>query len=98
MYIDTKFSDREVTSALELSTEQCELKPQIDSLVGKEFGHTLHSSTTDVSIRNAYSSMVLHLQDLGSQDTQAGHDPSKFSLKYINDLNITTKTSLPPLN
>ena len=34
---------------------------------------------------------------MGSQDTQVGHDPSKFSSKYINDLNITTKSSLPPL-
>ena len=42
--------------------------------------------------------MALHLQDLGSQDTQAGHDPSKFSSKYINNLNKTTKISLPPLN
>ena len=58
--------DREVTSAIELSMEQCEVKPQIGSLVGKEFGHVLHSNTIDVSIRNAYSSMALHLQDLGS--------------------------------
>ena len=35
MYIDTKFSDREVTSAIELSMEQCEVKPQIGSKVGK---------------------------------------------------------------
>ena len=41
--------------------------------------------------------MPLHLQDLGSQDTQVGHDPSKFLSKYINDLNRTTKSSLPPL-
>ena len=41
--------------------------------------------------------MPLHLQDLGSQDTQAGHDPSNFLSKYINDINITTKSSLPPL-
>ena len=74
------------------------MKPQIGSLVGKESGHALHSSTTNVSIRNAYSSMVLHLQDLGSQDTLAGHDPSKFSSKYVNDLNRTSKSSLPALN
>ena len=61
MYTDTKFSDREVTSAIELSTEQCEVKPQIGSLEGKEFGHTLHSNTTYVSIRNSNSLMALHL-------------------------------------
>ena len=66
MYTDTKFSDREVTSAIELSTEQCEVNRQIGSLVGKEFGHTLHSNIIDVSIINSYSSMALHLQDLGS--------------------------------
>ena len=98
MYIDTKFSDREVTSAIELSMEQCEVKPQIGSLVGKESGHALNSSTTDISIRNAYSSMALHLEDLASQDTQVGHDPSKFSSKYINDLKRATKISFPPLN
>ena len=98
MYIDTKFSNREVTSAIELSMEQCEVKPQIGSLVGKESGRALHSNTTVVSIRNAYSSMALHLQDLGSHDTQAGYDPSKFSSKYINHLNKTTKSSFPPLN
>ena len=97
MYTDTKFSNREVTSAIDLSKEQCEVKPQIFSLVGKEYGHTLHSSTTYVSIINAYSSMVLHLQDLGSQDTQVGHDPSIFLSKYINDFNRTTKISFPPL-
>ena len=69
------------------------MKPQIGSLVGKESGHALHSSTTNVSIRNAYSSMALHLQDLGIQDTQVDHDPSKFSSKYINDLN-RTKTKI----
>ena len=61
MYIDTKILDREITSAIELSMEQCEVKPQIGSLAGKESSHTLHSSTIDVSIRNAYSSMALHL-------------------------------------
>ncbi|WP_156113320.1 hypothetical protein [[Clostridium] innocuum] len=65
MYTDTKNLDREVTSVVELSTEQCEMKPQIGSLAGKEFGHALHSSTTNISIRNAYSSMALHLRDLG---------------------------------
>ena len=58
--------DREVISAIELSIEKCEVKPQIGSLVGKDYGHALHSNTIDVSIRNAYSSMALHLQDLGS--------------------------------
>ena len=38
---------------------------QIGSLVGKEFGHALHSSTTNISIRNDYPSMALHLRDLG---------------------------------
>ena len=52
MYIDTKILDREVTSAIELSTKQCEVKPQIGSLVGKESGYALHSSTTYVPIRN----------------------------------------------
>ena len=61
MYTDTKISDREVTSAMELSTEQCEVKPQIGSLVGKEYGYALHSSTTYVPIRNVYSSIPLHL-------------------------------------
>ena len=61
MYTNTKFLDREVTSVIELSMEQCEVKPQIGSLVGKEYGHTLHSNTIDVSIKNAYSSMELHL-------------------------------------
>ena len=51
-YTETNFLDRQVTSAIELSTEQCEVKPQIGSLVGKESGHALHSSTKDVSIRN----------------------------------------------
>ena len=60
MYIDTKKLDREVTSVIELSMEQCEVKPQIGSLVGKESSHALHSNTTDVSIRNAYSLMALH--------------------------------------
>ena len=78
--------------------EQCEVKPQIGSLVGKEYGHALHSNTTYTSIRNIYSSMALHLHVLGSQDTQVGHDLSKFSSKYINDLNRTTISSLPPLN
>ena len=32
MYTDTKILDREVTSAIELSTEKCEVKPQIGSL------------------------------------------------------------------
>ena len=40
MHTYTKILDREVTSAIELSTEQCEVKPQIGSLVGKESGHT----------------------------------------------------------
>ena len=35
MYTDTKNLDREVTSAIELSMEQFEVKPQIGSLVGK---------------------------------------------------------------
>ena len=96
MYTNTKILDRKVTSAIELSMDQCEVKPRIGSLVGKESCHKLHSSTKDVSIRNAYSLMALHLHDLESQDTQAGHDPSKFSSKYINDLNKKTKSSLPP--
>ena len=50
MYTNTKILDREVTSVIELSIDQCEVKPQIGLLVGKESGHTLHSSTTDVSI------------------------------------------------
>ena len=66
MYTDTKISDKEVTSAIELSIEQCEVKPHIGSLVGKESGYALHSSTIYVPIRNVYSSMPLHLQDLGS--------------------------------
>ena len=57
----TKILDRELTSAIELSTEQCGVKPQIGSLVGKESGHALHSNTKKISIRNAYSSMALHL-------------------------------------
>ena len=61
MHIDINFLDREVTHVTELSIEQCELKPQIGPLVGKEFGHALHSSTIEVSIRNAYTSMALHL-------------------------------------
>ena len=35
-----KNSDRQVTIAIELSMEQCEVKPQIGSLVCKEFSHT----------------------------------------------------------
>ena len=66
MYTDTKISNREVTTAIEFSTEQCELKPQIGSLAGKESSHALHSNTIDVSIRNSYSSMALHLLDSGS--------------------------------
>ena len=61
MYTYTKKLDREVTSAIELSIEQCEVKPQIGSLVGKESGHAFHSSTTDDLIRNSYSSMALYL-------------------------------------
>ncbi|GLJ55690.1 hypothetical protein SUGI_1196270 [Cryptomeria japonica] len=83
MYTDTKVSDREVTSAVELSTEQCEMKPQIGSFAGKESGHALHSSTTNMSITNAYSSMALHLRDLGSQVTHVGHDPSASLSKYV---------------
>lgn len=97
MYSNTKILDREVTSAIKLSMEQCEVKTQIGSLVGKESGNTLHSSTIDISIRKSYPSMALHLQDLGSQDTQARHDPSKFSSKYINDPNRKTNSSLPHL-
>ena len=61
MYTDRKNLDREVTSVIELYTEQCEVNPQIGLLVGKESSHILHSITTNVSIRNAYSSMALHL-------------------------------------
>ena len=83
MYTDIKNLNREVTSAIELSMKQCEVKPQIGSLVGKEFGHALHSSTTNVSIRNAYSSMTSYLQDLGSQDTQAGHVMGKLGIDQL---------------
>ena len=78
MYTDTKNLDREVTSVVELSTEQCEMKPQIGSLAGIEFGHALHSSTTNISIRNAYSSMALHLRDLGNLVTHVGQYPSNY--------------------
>ena len=54
MYTNTRFYDREITSAIELSMEKFEVKPQIGSLVGKESIHALYSSTTDVSIINAY--------------------------------------------
>lgn len=84
MYTDKKNWDREVTSVVELSTEQCEMKPQIGSLAGKEFGHALHSSTMNISIRNPYLSMALHLRELGNQVTHVGHYPSNVS-------------SLPPL-
>ena len=50
MYTDKKKLDREVTSAIEMSMEQCEVKPQIGSLVGKESNHVLHSSTTDIQL------------------------------------------------
>ena len=69
MYTKNKISDTEVTSAIELLMDQFELKPQIGSLLGKELGHALHSNTIYFSIRNSCSSMALHLQDLGSQDS-----------------------------
>ena len=44
MYTDTKISNREVTSAIELSMEQCEVKPQIGSLLDKESSHALDAN------------------------------------------------------